>query len=294
MEKNRRRGLGRGLSALLQDEAPEPALSEGRRGSREVPVEWLRPSAAQPRRRFDAAELEELAASIRANGVLQPVLVRRLDQLGRAYEIVAGERRWRAAQVAGLHAIPVVVREVSDAEALQLALIENLQRQDLTALEEAEGYRHLVDDHGQTQEAVAQAVGRSRSHVANTLRLLGLPEEVREMLQDGRLSAGHARALVGREDAAALAQRILARGLNVRQAEQLTRPPRAAKAMAETPPADANTRAWEGELSQALGLKVELIDRGGAGGEVRVHYKTLEQLDEVEKRLRRGEASFWD
>ncbi|MCG8591833.1 MAG: ParB/RepB/Spo0J family partition protein [Proteobacteria bacterium] len=285
MEDGRKRGLGRGLSALLQESSRPDPLPETRRGTHEVPIERIRPNPAQPRQRFDGPELEELAESIRANGVLQSILVRRADELGQMFEIVAGERRWRAAQKAGVHTIPVVVRDVSDAESSELALIENLQRQDLTALEEAEAYRHLIDDLGRTQEQIALSIGKSRSHVANTMRLLGLPKEVHALLQDGRLSPGHARALVGRDDAALLAEKIATEGLNVRQVEKLTRPGRAPREKAPPPPPDPNVRAFERELGHALGLKVEILDRGAQGGEVRIHYATLEQLDEVARRL---------
>jgi ParB family chromosome partitioning protein len=291
MEEGRKRGLGRGLSALLQEGGGLPLLPETRRGTHEVPIDRIRPNRAQPRRRFDDAELDELAESIRANGVLQSILVRRADELGQNYEIVAGERRWRAAQKAGVHTMPVVVRDVSDAQALQLALIENLQRQDLTALEEAEAYRQLVDEMQQTQEDVARAIGKSRSHVANTLRLLALPPEVQAMLQDGRLSAGHARALVGREDAAELAARIAAQGLNVRQAERLVRPDRKPRDKPAPAAVDPNVTAFERGLSEALGLKVEVREQGDGGGELRIHYSTLEQLDEVARRLGRGRAA---
>jgi ParB family chromosome partitioning protein len=260
MEEGRKRGLGRGLSALLQEGGGLPLLPETRRGTHEVPIDRIRPNRAQPRRRFDDAEL-------------------------------AGPRRWRAAQKAGVHTMPVVVRDVSDAQALQLALIENLQRQDLTALEEAEAYRQLVDEMQQTQEDVARAIGKSRSHVANTLRLLALPPEVQAMLQDGRLSAGHARALVGREDAAELAARIAAQGLNVRQAERLVRPDRKPRDKPAPAAVDPNVTAFERGLSEALGLKVEVREQGDGGGELRIHYSTLEQLDEVARRLGRGRAA---
>ena len=283
MDDGRKRGLGRGLSALMQESGRVEPLPEGRRGTHEVAIERVRPNPAQPRQRFDEDELAELANSIREHGVLQSILVRRADQLGHVYEIVAGERRWRAAQLAGVHTVPVVVRNLDDAEALELALIENLQRQDLTALEEAEAYRHLLEDLGRTQEEVARSIGKSRSHVANTLRLLGLPQSVRAYLQDGRLSAGHARALVGRDDAAELAARIVADGLNVRQVEKLTRPGR--RPRRTPPPPDPNVRAFERQLGEALGLKVEVIDRGRRGGELRIHYATLEQLDDLARRL---------
>jgi ParB family chromosome partitioning protein len=245
----------------------------------------------QPRRRFDAEAIEALAASIRTQGVLQPLLVRPLADRPQHFEIVAGERRWRAAQRAALHEVPVVVKPLRDREALEIALIENIQREDLTALEEAEGYRQLIEQYGHTQEALATAVGKSRSHVANLLRLLTLPASVQEMLQDGRLSAGHARTLVTVNDAAALAQQIVARSLSVREAEALAQGAKAApaggrggKSGAARPPRDADTLALERELSAQLGLKVT-IDFDGKGGRLSVHYSTLDQLDDVLQRL---------
>jgi len=285
MDDGKRRGLGRGLSALLDDDTDDYAGLEPPRPTREVPIEELRPNPNQPRRRFDPTELAGLADSIRANGILQPVLAR--PAAGGNLEIVAGERRWRAAQLAGVHAVPVLVREISDTEAVELALIENIQREDLTPIEEAEAYQQLLDDHAQTQDGIAAMIGKSRSHVANMVRLLSLPGAVRGMLEDGRLTAGHARALVGREDAQRLAERIVARGLNVRQVEELVRKetqPRVVKP-SEPAPADANTRALERRLTEALGLRVRLHHSGAAGGEVRIHYKSLEQLDEICRHL---------
>jgi ParB family chromosome partitioning protein len=251
-----------------------------------VPIESLHPGAFQPRRRFVEAEIESLAESIRANGVLQPILVRRHPSLPNAYEIVAGERRWRAAQRAGLHEVPVTLRALSDAEAIELALVENIQRQDLTPLEEADGFRRLLEEFANTQEDLARRVGKSRSHIANTLRLLGLPDPVKKLVEEGALTAGHARALLGAKDAAALAERVVARGLNVRQTEALVKAERAPARTAPTKPAkDANTIALERELSTTLGLAVS-IDHGAKGGRLVLRYKTLEQLDGVVARLR--------
>ena len=207
--------LGRGLSALLGDEEEDQAQLDRLRQTRSLPVERLTPGPFQPRRRFDAEELAELAESIREQGVLQPVLVRRAPD-GDSYEIIAGERRWRAAQLAQLHEIPVLVREFDDRTAMEIALVENVQRRDLTALEEADGYHRLIEEYGHSQEEVARAVGKSRSHVANTLRLLNLPGEVRTLLEDGQLTARHARTLIGHEDAVALAREVVTRKLNVR------------------------------------------------------------------------------
>jgi ParB family chromosome partitioning protein len=289
-EKLKRSPLGRGLAALLKDDRGTAAAeAEGARAPRLVPVGNLHPGRLQPRRRFDPEALEALAASIRQQGVLQPLVVRPLADRPQHFEIIAGERRWRAAQRAALHEVPVVVKPLKDRDALEIALIENIQREDLTALEEAEGYRQLIEQYGYTQEALATAVGKSRSHVANLLRLLGLPASVQEMLQDGRLSAGHARALVTVHDAASLAQQIVARGLSVREAETLAQgaktAPTAARAKRGAARArDADTAALERDLSAQLGLKVT-IDFDGKGGRLSVHYRTLDQLDDVLQRL---------
>lgn len=297
-----RRGLGRGLAALL-DEAPPPppepeappAAAVGGVSVRETPIELLRRNPNQPRQAFDEAELEELAASIRERGVLQPILVRPAPGASGEFQIIAGERRWRAAQRANLHTVPVIVREMDDAEVTEIGIIENVQRADLNPLEEALGYRALVDRFGRTQEAVAQTVGKSRSHVANALRLLNLPQSVRDHLASGRLSAGHARAIATASDVERLAELIVVRELSVRQAETLaretmSRPAPSARAVARPPrPKDADTRALEHDLSDALGLEVEILDRNGAG-ELRIRYRSLEQLDDVCRRLTGGAA----
>jgi ParB family transcriptional regulator, chromosome partitioning protein len=273
----RKRGLGMGLSALLGN--AELASAEG---VRMVPIELLRPAALQPRRHFGEAELAALTESIRAKGVMQPLLVRQLRDGHGHYEIVAGERRWRAAQLAGCHELPVVVYALSDREALEVALLENVQRQDLTPLEEAEGYRRLIDDFGHTQEELARTLGKSRSHIANLIRLLGLPATVRAMLERGELSAGHARALLGAPDPAPLARQVLARGLNVRQTETLVRQGR--QSARPSVPRDANTVALERDLSMRLGLPVRL-QRRRAGGTLSIAYRSVEQLDELIRRL---------
>lgn len=286
-----RRGLGRGLSALL-DEASAAAVSGDEAaplpaGVRGLPIEQIRRNPDQPRRDFPEAEIEELAASIRENGVLQPILVRPHPDGSGDWQIVAGERRWRAAQRAQLAEIPAVIRELDDLAALEIAIIENVQRADLNAIEEAGGYKALMERFGRTQEAVAQAVGKSRSHVANALRLLGLPDAVQLELRAGRLTAGHARAIAAAPDPAALARAVVDRGLNVRETEALAR---RAQGGDETRPAaprggkDADTRALEDDLADVLGLKVEIFDRNGAG-ELRVRYSTLEQLDDLCRRL---------
>ena len=283
-----KRGLGRGLSALLEDvaEAQPAATSDAgavTSNGRTLPIELIRRNPEQPRRHFDEAEIESLAQSIREKGLLQPILVRPAPDAQGEYQIVAGERRWRAAQRAGLREAPVVIRELSDAEALEIAILENVQRSDLNAIEEAAGYKALMERFGRTQEAVAQAVGKSRVHVTNTLRLLALPEEVQSYLVDGKLTPGHARAIMGSADEAGFARRVIAEGLSVRQAEALSKAP--AEKTAPAPKGkDVNTLDLERRLGEALGLAVEVVDRHGMG-EVRVKYKSLEQLDFVCRRL---------
>jgi ParB family transcriptional regulator, chromosome partitioning protein len=276
----RKRGLGMGLSALLGG-ASDVAGAEG---ARTVPIEFLRPSTLQPRRYFGEDELAALTASIRAKGVMQPLLVRRLPDADDQYEIVAGERRWRAAQLAGCHELPVVVYALSDREALELALLENVQRQDLTPLEEADGYRRLIDEFGHTQEELARTLGKSRSHIANLIRLLGLPAPLRAMLDGGQLSAGHARALLGAHDPAPLARQVVARGLNVRQTEALVRNERQAIKLSSRKPRDADTMALERDLSSRLGLPVRVQPKG-TGGILSIAYRSLEQLDALIRRL---------
>jgi ParB family chromosome partitioning protein len=286
-----RRGLGRGLSALLE-EAQGATSPESRRdaGVLELPIELMRRNADQPRRVFDAEALQELADSIRERGVIQPILVRPLASAPGEYQIVTGERRWRAAQLAGLHQIPAIVRELEDLEVIELALIENIQRADLNALEEARAYAVMIKRFNRSHETIAGIVGKSRSHVANTLRLMRLPERVQEHLEAGRLTAGHARALLDLEAAEGLAERIIRAGLNVRQAEALARRARSGPAPAAKPARgarkNADTADLEGNLAEVLGLKVEIRGQGEAG-EVRITYKTLEQLDDLCARLMR-------
>jgi ParB family chromosome partitioning protein len=282
-DEHRRHGLGRGLSALIGDEVPvTPKAESGAKNPRTVPVAFLRPNKFQPRKTFVQEELQDLANSIREKGVLQPILVRPIAGEVNAFEIVAGERRWRASQMAKLHDVPVVVREMSDGESLELAIIENVQRADLNAIEEAAAYHELMDRFGYTQDRVAQEVGKSRPHVANTLRLLKLPEGVKVLLREGKLTAGHARTLVGLPDAEARAKAIVDSALNVREAEQ-----RSSKSGGKKPETvkDADTKALEVSLSNMLGLKVQIVDKGAKGGELSVEYRTLEQLDDVIRRL---------
>lgn len=284
------RKLGRGLAALMGDEEPMSGGDGSPLPQRTLAIHLLQPGRYQPRKRFDEAGMEALVSSVRIQGVLQPLLVRQLEGEGERYEIIAGERRWRAAQRAQLHDVPVVIREMSDRDALEIALVENLQREDLTALEEAEAYRRLVDEFGHTQEELARAVGKSRSHIANTLRLLTLPEPVQEMVQTGRLTAGHARALVGSDDAVDLAKLIADKGLTVRDAERLAsqaKPPRAAAKLATLPgqARDPDIVALEQDLAALLGLRV-VIQGHGRGGSLTIQYDTLDQLDAVIERLK--------
>jgi len=288
----RSRGLGRGLQALLGegDEPPAGPSGAGRSdGVRLIPMEWIEPNPDQPRKRFDEDSLEELAQSIQEKGVLQPILVRPAPNQPDKYQIVAGERRWRAAQRAHVHDVPCVVRELTDRETLELAIVENVQRADLNAIEEARAYRELVDTFGHTQERVAQAVGKSRVHVANTLRLLTFPQEVIDLVSQGRLSAGHARAVAGAADPAALAREAAEAGLSVREVERLAkmRPAPDRKTRGADPEKDADTRALEADLAARLGLDVDVRHSGGKG-ELRIRYSTLEQLDDLCRRLSSG------
>ncbi len=279
-----RRGLGRGLSALL-GEVEGPASSSS---TRDIPIELIRSNPSQPRVDFDDDELEELAQSLRQKGVLQPILVRPMHGTDGEFQIVAGERRWRAAQRAGLTAMPAVVRELGDLETLEIALIENIQRADLNPIEEASAFQALMGLGQVTQEGVAEAVGKSRSHVANTLRLLQLPTVIQTLVRSGKLSAGHARAILGAADPVALARKVMAAGLNVRETENLVRQEGEGAKPPATPQArNADTLALERDLSDRLGLHVVVADKNGAG-EVRVRYQSLEQLDDLCRRLLRG------
>jgi ParB family transcriptional regulator, chromosome partitioning protein len=286
-EEGRHRGLGRGLSALIGEETEiAPARNEGgARPQRTLPVAWLHPNPLQPRKTFGAEELQDLANSIREKGVLQPILVRPTAKGAEVFEIVAGERRWRAAQIAKLHDVPVVVRELSDAESLELAIIENVQRADLNAMEEAAAYQQLIDRFGYKQEQLAQELGKSRSHVANTVRLLRLPDPVQAFIRDGKLTAGHARMLIGDPDAEKRAREIIEQSLNVRQTEQRSKKKKGKAAPAAS---SADIRSLETNLSNMLGLKVQIAHKGSTGGELRIAYRTLEQLDDIIQRLGNG------
>jgi ParB family chromosome partitioning protein len=283
-----RRRLGRGLAALIGEidrpsiAGQEPAVREDRR----VPIEFISPNPRNPRRNFAEEELADLANSIREHGIVQPVVVRPAIADGR-YEIIAGERRWRAAQRAGLNEVPVIVRDVDDRVALELAIIENVQRSDLNPVEEAAGYQQLMEEHNYTQADLGQVIGKSRSHVANTLRLLKLPQSVRDMIADGSLTAGHARTLVNASDPEQLARRIIDEGLSVRQAEALASTPDSVEPKTGVRrEKDADTRSLEKLLSDHIGLRVA-INHKEKGGELRVAYKTLEQLDELCRLLQR-------
>lgn len=284
--RKRPAGLGRGLSALLGEVAQEEPIAGSRRapGVQTIPVAQIRPHPGQPRRHFEEAALDELARSIGMRGVIQPIVVRPHEG---GYQIVAGERRWRAAQRAQLHEIPAIVREFSEAETLEVALVENIQRQDLNAIEEAEAYQKLIAEFGHSQEALGKIVHKSRSHVANLIRLLDLPPSVREAVADGRLSMGHARALITASDPASLAAEVIAKGLSVRETEQLAREakPKAPKqAPIEYKGGNADVDALERQLGDLLGLKVQ-IKYGPTGGNVMLNYSTLDQLDMICQRL---------
>jgi ParB family chromosome partitioning protein len=289
--KQERRGLGRGLSALMADvdtTAPQPTADTARRAETFIAVDRISPNPDQPRRTFTEAALVELTASLREKGVIQPLILRRDPSDAERYQIVAGERRWRAAQRAQLHEVPAIVRDLDDTEVLELAIIENIQRADLNAIEEAAGYRQLMDRFGHTQEKLAEALGKSRSHIANLLRLLSLPESVIDFVRSGDLSAGHARALVTSEDPAGLAAKVVIQGLSVRQTEALAKKTGAFKPtnINNSPVKDADTKALEKDVAAALGMNVTIAHPPGAeGGVMTIKYRDLDQLDELCRRL---------
>ncbi len=291
-EEQARPRLGRGLAALIGDVGDDETVTERARGQRRVPIEFLRPNPRNPRRRFAEPELEELAASIRKRGVIQPIVVRALPAVPDAYEIVAGERRWRATQRAGLHEVPVVVVEIDDRTSLEFAILENVQRADLNAIEEAAGYERLMTEFGHTQTELAESLGKSRSHLANTLRLLQLPRPLQDLVVEGSLTAGHARALLAVKDPVRVAERVIAEGLTVRDVEAIATAEHAEDGTArlgrprrspETKSAD--TRALERMLGDGLGLAVALTHRNTGGGEVKIRYDSLDQLDALCRRL---------
>ncbi|MBV9740471.1 MAG: ParB/RepB/Spo0J family partition protein [Hyphomicrobiales bacterium] len=281
-EEAQRSRLGRGLAALIGEVGAEAAPARGDSSPRRAALEQIRPNPRNPRRNFPDAELDELAASIRGKGLLQPVVVRRVAGKSTPFEIVAGERRWRAAQRAGLSDIPIVLVDVDDRASLEFAIIENVQREDLNAIEEASGYQNLIDEYGYTQAELANSLGKSRSHITNTLRLLKLPEDVKKSLVEGRLSAGHGRALLNVDDPSAAARRVIAQGLSVRDTEAISQNEAKSRRRRETStqaqPASADIAALERSLEESLGLPVS-IRHGAGGGELRIRYRTLEQLD---------------
>jgi ParB family transcriptional regulator, chromosome partitioning protein len=282
--------LGRGLAALIGEVGDEMSVVERGRGQRRVPIEFLRPNPRNPRKSFEDSDLQELAQSIQDRGIIQPIVVRPIPKLPDAYEIVAGERRWRAAQQAGLHDVPVVVVEIDDKTSLEYAILENVQRSDLNPIEEAQGYSRLMDEFTYTQENLSKIIGKSRSHIANMLRLMDLPPPIRDLLVHRKISAGHGRALLAVKDPINVAKRILDEGLSVRGVEEIAQSDNAEKADAASKAPrpkkekDADTRALEQALQNVLGLNVA-IEHKGQGGELRVRYKTLEQLDGLCRRL---------
>lgn len=289
MADEARSRLGRGLASLIGDVGGEAAHAERPRVQRKVPIEFLKPNPRNPRRAFSDVELGELSDSIKQHGVIQPIVVRAVKGTQDRFEIIAGERRWRAAQSAGLHEVPIVPVEVSDHVALEIAIVENVQREDLNAMEEAQGYHALANEFKHTQDDIAKIVGKSRSHVANMMRLTKLPDDVQALITSGELSAGHARALIGMPDPSAAARRIVTEGLNVRQAEALAHEEgvaerRPQKARADKAQKDSDTLALEKRVSDALGLAVT-VDHKNPGGVVQIRYRDLEQLDEILKRL---------
>lgn len=284
------RGLGRGLSALMSDVGAENTQNAApRRPDFMVPVERIRPNPDQPRRTFADEALQELAASVKEKGVIQPLIVRQAPDDSDIYEIVAGERRWRAAQIAQLHELPVLLRDYNDTEVLEVAIIENIQRADLNPIDEAAGYRQLMDRFGHTQDQLASALGKSRSHIANLMRLLGLPDEIQQYLVSGALSAGHARALIGHDRAVALAREVIQRKLSVRDIEKLAKkgPALKRRPVPGTPvPKDPDTIQIENELSATLGMKVTIDHKDGEeGGKMTIGYKSLDQLDDLLRAL---------
>jgi ParB family chromosome partitioning protein len=280
--------LGRGLDALLGDFPGKASPSSESSGRRTVPLALIHRNPRNPRTTFRPEDLDDLAASIKAHGIVQPIVVRRVPGDGERYEIIAGERRWRAAQMAGQHEVPITILDVSDRQALELAIVENVQRADLNPVEEARGYQALIDEFGYTQADLGQTIGKSRVHVTNTLRLLRLPDSVLSDVQSGALSAGHARALVTAQDPERLAQQVLQKNLSVRQTEALAQAAAepAPKLRGGRPPKDPDIRAVERDLAEILGLKVDLRHGESGAGEMRISYKTLEQLEELCHRIR--------
>lgn len=291
-KSDKKRGLGRGLSALMSDVSMDPPRDAEQAVSgaeASIPIEWVHPNPDQPRKTFTPSDMDDLVASVKEKGIIQPLVVRKVGDA--EYQLVAGERRWRAAQAANLHNVPVVVRNFTDAEVLEIAIIENIQRADLNPIEEAAGYRQLMERFGHTQEKLAEALGKSRSYIANLLRLLQLPEKVQDLLQQGKLSAGHARALITSENAEVLAEQVVKQGLSVRQTEALVKGSekplgKDQQQRSQITEKDADTKALEGDLSAALGMKVVLDHKPGSeSGAMTIKYMSLEQLDELCQKL---------
>lgn len=284
MTQVQKRRLGRGLAALIGDDTTEEAIVQDIRTLRHVPVELLHPNPHNPRKHFAEEDLESLAKSLKDKGLLQPLVVR--PRADGSFEIVAGERRWRASQRAGIHELPVLIRQLDDRETLEIALIENIQRSDLNALEEARAYRQLLEQYEYTQQQLADSIGKSRSHIANTMRLLSLPEAIQTQIENGKLTAGHARSLVATEYPAEMADQIIKLGLTVREAEDLARKNAASPSgTAGSQEKDADTRALEKSLTEALGLSTQIKHKAMGGGTVQINYKSLEQLDDVIRKL---------
>jgi ParB family chromosome partitioning protein len=289
--EKKHQSLGRGLSSLLGEEIKDQIGAKSISGSRQVPVERLKPGRYQPRHFMDQVKIDELAQSIRENGIIQPLLVRRNTDGTSSFEIIAGERRWRAAQLAKIHEVPVIIKEMSDQEALEIGLVENLQRQDLSVLEEADGYQRLIEEFSHTQEELSKTVGKSRSHVANIMRLLSLPESVKKMLDQNDLSAGHARALLNAPEQLKVARQVIKQGLNVRQTERLVKKTQIKTITPKTQiTKDIDTLALEKSLTNLIGLKVSIKPKG-EGGALSIFYNTLEQLDEVLMRIGKSETA---
>lgn len=278
-DNKRKKGLGRGLSSLLSEAANTPPA----KSDTQIAIDLISPNPDQPRQSFPPAEMQELTESVRRNGILQPLLLRPHPAEPGRYQIIAGERRWRAAQAAQLHEAPAVIRDLSDQDVLEIAIIENVQRADLNPIDEAAGYAQLIEKFSYTQVQLAEAMGKSRPYIANMLRLMSLPEKVRDLVAGGALSAGHARALITAENPTALAQRVIAEGLSVRQTETLAKHISKAQSVKDTknPSKDADTKVLESDISAALGLKVSIDHKGQSGGQVSIKYKTLDELDGI-------------
>ena len=279
-----KKGLGRGLSSLIGDAKDISTQTETSNQETKISIAYLKPSPSQPRRLFDKNSINELAESIKSKGIVQPILVRPSPSENGIYEIIAGERRWRAAQIAQLHEIPAVVRQIDDVEALEIAIIENVQRSDLSPIEEAAGYKRLMDNHSHTQEALAEIVGKSRSHIANIIRLLGLPQSVQDMISEGKISSGHARAIMNSAFPEKLAEKIVKESLSVREVEELAKSKKSG--IKKVKLKDPDTIDLENNLTLKLGLKVNIDHRGKKGGSIKIDYKSLDQLELITSKLK--------